>query len=97
MLGEGKPSWDSAEGQALHPSPWQEPGRKWQWRLNQAFDRGSAAPHRDGGEVVIARERQERQEMRGWLRAWPFMAEAAIPIQSFKTFYITGYFCGSKW
>lgn len=34
---------------------------------------------------------------RGWLKAWPFMAEAAIPIWSFKTFYITGYFCGSKY
>lgn len=25
------------------------------------------------------------------------MAEEAIPIWSFKTFYITGYFCGSKY
>lgn len=41
-------------------------------------------------EVVLA-----GGALHGWLRAWPFMAEAALPIQSFKTFYITSYFCGS--
>lgn len=41
-------------------------------------------------EVVLA-----GGALHGWLRAWPFMAEAALTIQSFKTFYITSYFCGS--
>lgn len=33
----------------------------------------------------------------GQLQAWPFMAEADIPTRSFKTVYITSYFCGSKY
>lgn len=41
-------------------------------------------------EVVLA-----GGALHAWLRAWPFMAEAALPIRSFKTFYITSYFCGS--
>lgn len=64
MLREGKPSWGSAEDRALRLSPWREPGRKWQQRLNQAFNPGCAAPHRYDTEVMIAAaERQYRQEV----------------------------------
>lgn len=52
-------------GRALRRSPWQEMGKKQQWRLNQATEPRSATPERYG-EVRTARERQKG--VVGWRR-----------------------------
>lgn len=58
-------------------------------------------PHLTCREVAIARERQS-----GGYQQQPCVAGSGlghlwqkqlIPIRSFKTFYITSYFCGSKY
>lgn len=50
------------------------------------------SPGGDGDSEGVAEVVLAGGALHGWLVAWPFMAEAALPIQSFKTFYITSYF-----